>query len=176
MIELTEQLQQVEKECRADISLSGWLEAIVDHYYVDSECGWIEEFYWLYIYYNEETDTTYECVEQVPENLVAYVSADYRWCFVLNKHLEKFKRDTAGYGLHYIPVSDFGEEMFQCSNIDMLPKEFSNIVWIDDDFMYDESIPFDYDSFSLIDDKIPYLNPKHFSVGQLVMVMESNNQ
>ncbi len=62
-------------------------------------------------------------------------------------------------------------ETWQCSHIDLLPQEFSGAVWIDDDFMHDENIPFDFDSFSLIDEGEPYLNPRHFSVLQLMTVM-----
>ena len=68
----------------------------------------------------------------------------------------------------YLPVPDFGEEALQCSRIDLLPQEFSGILWIDDDFMDDENIPFDFESFSLIDDGVDYLNPKHFSVARLI--------
>ena len=39
--------------------------------------------------------------------------------------------------------------------------------------MTDETIPFDFDSFAFMDDGVPYLNPKHFSVMQLIAVMES---
>lgn len=41
---------------------------------------------------------------------------------------------------------------------------------IDDDFMKNEKIPFDFDSFALIDEGVHYLNPKHFSVSQLVRI------
>lgn len=57
-----------------------------------------------------------------------------------------------------------------CSDTSLLPKTFGNVEWIDDDFMNDENIPFDYDSFEKIDSGIPYLNPKHFSVKNLVSV------
>ena len=173
MIELTKCLQLRRKPHCANISLSGWLCAMVGNYYVNGEGGGYDEFHWLSIYYDAEVDTFTEAVEQTHHNLVAYVSSDYKWCFVLDKHARKFKKDTADYGLCYISVEDFGKEMLKCSNIDLLPQEFSNIVWIDDDFMNNETIPFDFDNFALIDDHVPYLNPKHFSVGQLIMVMNS---
>ena len=158
--------------CQVDISLSGWLEAMVGNYYVYSEGRGDGDFYWITIYYDADIDTLYEAVEAISAKIVAYVSSDYRWGFVLSKHIQKFQEDTANYGMRYIPISDFGRELLQCSHIDLLPREFSGIVWIDDDFMDDENIPFDFDSFSLIDKGVPYLNPKHFSVVQLMRVME----
>lgn len=44
----------------------------------------------------------------------------------------------------------------------------SKVVWIDDDFLSDESIQFDFKAFEIIENKIIYLNPKHFSVLQLI--------
>lgn len=70
----------------------------------------------------------------------------------------------------YIPISDFSEEVLQCSHTDQLSQEISEIAWIDD-FLNDENIPFDFDSFSRIDNGTVYLNPKHFSVSSLIKVM-----
>lgn len=171
MIELTEYFHEKSNIHHTDISLSGWLEAIIGNYYVTGEGACIENFHWLSIYYDASIDSLYESVEQNTSNLVAYVSSDYRWGFVLSKHIQKFQRDTAGYEIQYIQINDFGEEALQCSNMDLLPREFADIAWIDDDFMNDENLAFDYEKFSLIDDGILYLNPKHFSVSQLMMVM-----
>ena len=170
MIELTEYIHSQKEMRQAGISLSGWLEAMVGNYYVYGE-GLDDDFYWITIYYDANIDTRYEAVEAVSAKIVAYVSSDYRWGFVLNKHIQKFQEDTANYGIRCIPISDFEQELLQCSHISLLPQEFSGIVWIDDDFMDDENIPFDFDSFSLIDKGVPYLNPKHFSVVQLMRVM-----
>lgn len=171
MIELTECIHSQKEMCQADISLTGWLQIMVGNYYVCGE-GLDDDFYWITIYYDANIDTRYEAVEAVSAKIVAYVSSDYRWGFVLNKHIQKFQEDTANYGIRCIPISDFEQDLLQCSHIDLLPREFSGIVWIDDDFMDDENIPFDFDSFSLIDDGVPYLNPKHFSVVQLIRVTE----
>ena len=161
MLDLSEFFSQEPEPCKADISLSGWLEAFVEHYFVYGEGGGSKAFHWLTVYYDPDIDPIYEAVEAILANVVAYVSSDYRWSFVLSGHLEKFRKDTAGYGMVYLPVPDFREEALQCSRI-------SGILWIDDDFMDDENIPFDFESFSLIDDGVDYLNPKHFSVARLI--------
>ena len=168
MLDLSEFFSQEPEPCKADISLSGWLEAFVEHYFVYGEGGGSKALHWLTVYYDPDIDPIYEAVEAILANVVAYVSSDYRWSFVLSGHLEKFRKDTAGYGMVYLPVPEFGEEALQCSRIDLLPQEFSGILWIDDDFMDDENIPFDFESFSLIDDGVDYLNPKHFSVARLI--------
>lgn len=174
MLDLGESIRQPsEQSNKADISLSGWLEAFVEHYFVYGEGGGDREFHWIIIYYDADIDALYDAVETAPDNIVAYASSDYRWSFVLSRHLEKFRKDTTDYGMVYLPVPDFGEETLCCARTDLLPPEFSGIVWIDDDFMDDENIPFDFDSFALIDDGVEYLNPKHFSVKQLIRVMNS---
>ena len=172
MIELNDYLGSEKMSCHADISLSGWLEAIIGNYYLAGEGSSMEDFHWIAVYFDAAIDSSYECVEQIPANLVAYVSSDYRWSFVLNRFIEKFKKDTSDYRMRYILVTDFWKENLKCSCTELLPQEFSNIVWIDDDFMSNENIPFDFDKFSLIDNGVPYLNPKHFSVEQLISVME----
>ena len=171
MMELTEYIHSQKEKCQADISLCGWLEAMIGHYDVDGEGS--QDFHWLAVYYDAHVDTLCEKVATVPANLVAYVSSDYRWSFVLSKHVRQFQKDTERYGICHIAISDFEEELLQCSRIDLLPQAFSGIAWIDDAFMTDETIPFDFDSFAFMDDGVPYLNPKHFSVMQLIAVMES---
>lgn len=174
MFDLGEFIRQpAERSNKADISLSGWLEAFVGNYFVYGEGGGDREFHWLTVYYDPDIDPIYEAVETTVANAVAYVSSDYRWGFVLSKHLEKFRKDTAAYGMCCLPVPDFQQETLCCVRTDLLPREFSNILWVNDDFMDDETIPFDFDSFALIDDGVEYLNPKHFSVKQLIQVMNS---
>lgn len=172
MLDLSEFFSQEPEPCKADISLSGWLEAFVEYYFVWGEGGGDINFHWLTVYYDPDIDPLYEAVEAMREKIVAYVSSDYRWSFVLSRHLEKFQKDTAGYGMVYLPVPDFERELLQCSRTDLLPQAFSDILWIDDDFMDDENIPFDFDSFSLIDDGAEYLNPKHFSVTRLIRMFK----
>ena len=48
-----------------------------------------------------------------------------------------------------------------------------NITWIDDYFMNDASIEFDFEAFEIIDSGALYLNPKHFSVEQFISVLKS---
>ena len=47
---------------------------------------------------------------------------------------------------------------------------------IDDDFMNDDTIAFDYDAFDLIDSGIAYLNPCHFSVNQLITALKNYSE
>lgn len=175
MLELTEYIhtQMEKKPYRTDISLSGMLEAFIGNYYVSGE-GSDDDFHWLTIYYDPSIDAYTEAVETIPSNIVAYVSSDYRWAFVLTSHIHEFRKDTLNYGISYISVKSFSCGLLQCAHIDLLPCEFSNILWIDDDFLNDENIPFDFSSFALIDDGVHYINPKHFSVVQLITIMERN--
>ena len=41
--------------------------------------------------------------------------------------------------------------------------------WINDDFLNNEKLEFDYEKYELIDAGVKYLNPKHFSVKNFVM-------
>lgn len=175
MIELNEYIIQSEKRRsnKVNISLSGKLEGIIGNYFVFGEGTCDKDFHWLTVYYDSNIDTYTEAVELVPSNIVAYVSSDYRWGFVLSSHIQKFKENVSEYGISCIPISSFENEILQCSHTNLMPCEFSDIAWIDDDFMDNENIPFDYESFALIDEGVHYLNPKHFSVAQLIMIMES---
>ena len=38
--------------------------------------------------------------------------------------------------------------------------------------MLDANIPFDYEAFEIIDSKVDYLNPNHFSVSQLIRLLK----
>ena len=57
------------------------------------------------------------------------------------------------------------------TNTSLLPVAFSGIKWINDDFLNDETIEFDFEAFEIIDTGVTYLNPKHFSIYDLM-----NNQ
>lgn len=100
MLDLTEyiHLQKDREICKADISLSGMLEAFVGNYFVSGEGGGNQDFHWLTIFYNPDIDTYTEAVETIPSNIVAYVSSDYRWGFVLSSHIPKFSKDISNYG------------------------------------------------------------------------------
>lgn len=173
MIELTQYINSQKRLCQSDISLSGWLECMIGNYFVEGEGSGDKNFHWLTVYYDIHIDPLYGEVETVSANIVAYVSSDYRWSFVCSKHSQKFQKDTEQYDMVYIPISSFYEELLQCSHIDLLPQEFSDVVWIDDDFMNDETLTFDFDSFFKMEDGIVYLNPKHFSVSSLIHMMHS---
>lgn len=173
-MELTEYFHAPDqrKTNKADISLSGVLEAFVGNYYVSGDGAWDPAFHWLTIYYDPSIDTDFEAVETISSNIVAYVSSDYRWGFVLNRHLQKFRKDASDYDISCIPVPDFESESLQCLHPERLPDAFSDLLWIDDDFLNDETIPFDFDRFALIDTGVCYLNPKHFSAAQLICTMD----
>ena len=117
-----------------------------------------------------------ECVELVPDNIIAYVTSDYKFAFVLEKMLNKFISDTAEYSLSYLPVKDFMKEEFCIQTTEQTPGFFKRIVWINDDFLYDVKQDFDFNTFRLIDDGMKYLNPGHFTISELVSYINSAEQ
>ena len=172
MIELSAYfLPQKRTPSEATVSLSATLEVYVGNYFVSGEGG-SDSKDWITVYYDPDVDPETEAVEAVPSHIVAYVFSDYSVSFVLSGSLHKFCQDAAQYHISCIPVPDFESEILQCLHPDRMPQEFSRLLWIDDDFMNDETIPFDFDRFALIDDGVPYLNPKHFFVAQLIRIME----
>lgn len=173
MIELNDYIsfKKIGKPKEANISLSGTLEFMIGKYSVSGEGNGNFSFHWLTIYYDPDIDIDIEAFELTPEKIVAYVSSDYRWGFVLDHHFRKFMKDISDYDISCVPMPSFHHEILQCSHTDLLPTIFSNITWINDDFMKDENLPFDYDSFSIIDTGVPYLNPKHFSVVQFIQMI-----
>lgn len=64
-------------------------------------------------------------------------------------------KDMSRFGRNYLQVGFYTEHI--------LPA-----LWIDDDFLNNEKLEFDYEKFELIDTGIKYLNPKHFSVKSFV--------
>ena len=70
--------------------------------------------------------------------------------------------------MNMIPVRSFDEQEFYVENTKKLPDFMSNIRWINDDFLNDDQIEFDYEAFELIDSGIDYLNPAHFSIKKLI--------
>lgn len=125
---------------------------------------------WTYIYYQENYDTQNELLSVLafPENLVAYVSFEEHLALVLSRQFEKFQRDVKGYGLRCYPFSSLDKPVLYFETSENLPAVFQKITWIDDDFLYDEKKEFDFQAFERIDNGIPYLNPKHFSIVQVV--------
>lgn len=163
---LNEALAQRPQKRTADFSLGGKLEGILNNYFVHGEV-WPSSRHWLQVYFDEKTDSRVKAVETVPENLIAVVDSAYQWAFVLADKLEKFRADTAEYGLIYIEVDSFEKEIF-CCQPEGLSEFFRSAVWIDDDFLSDPAVPFDEKAFLRIDSGVRYLNPSHFSVMQLV--------
>ncbi|MCI7350738.1 MAG: transposase [Ruminococcus sp.] len=154
-------------------SFSGKLEAIIGKYFVSGEGVPGKSIYT--VYYNENTPVD-ECVELINENIVAYITSDYRFAFVLEEFLNKFISDTAEYALSYLPVKSFSEDEFCISPTDRLPLQFQKIIFINDDFLNDEKIEFDYELFEIIDSGAKYLNPNHFSINDLVSYLLSQDQ
>lgn len=146
------------------ISLCGKLEAYIGNYFL-SGCG-IPDNEVETLYYDASIDRD-DCVELVEKNIVAYYIADESIGFVKKQIAEKLKKETEEYGITYIAVDDFYQELL-CIDVENVPECLKNIIWIDDDFMSDENIPFDFEAFELIDSRVNYLNPKHFSVSQLI--------
>lgn len=154
-------------------SISLQLEFYVGGYYVRGEGSGRKED-WLQIYYHKDMDL--EGVDYMlhvnENNLVAVASFKYEIAFVTDLLFDKVKKDIVGSGLRCCPVPSLTEEVICCSNMKMLPDDFQNICWIDDDFLYDETKEFVFTDFEKIDEGVKYLNPSHFSEKQLVEYME----
>lgn len=148
------------------ISLCGHLEAVIGNYFL-SQAG-NPEAYWYAIYYDSSTDGYNECVEIIDKNLIGYVYCDDRVAFVLNLFLERFINDTVDYDIHYIGLDSLDEECLECRNYSDYCENILPAFWIDDDFLNNEKITFNYEKFELIDEGVKYLNPKHFSVKSFV--------
>lgn len=172
MIEIGKLLISNEQKHNFSISLWCKLEAIIGNYFLSEITYGVYRGLWNTIYFDPEVNSETECVECIPENLIGYVDRKERWVFILNKYLKKFKEDTTEYNLKYIGVPSMQEKILQCSYIGSLPNEFSQVSWIDDDFMDDEKVPFDFVKFAIIDSGKNYLNPKHFSVNQLIKITQ----
>ena len=99
---------------------------------------------------------------------LGYVYCDDRVAFVLNSFLERFINDTVDYNIHYVGVESLDEECIECRRYFDYCEHILPALWIDDDFLNNEKLEFDYEKFELIDTGIKYLNPKHFSVKSFV--------
>ena len=87
--------------------------------------------------------------------------------------LNKLKTDTKGYDIRFIPVESFDKEILSKATLETFPISTQRINWVDDDFMNDDSFEFDFEAFEIIDSGAVYLNPKHFSVEQLIAVLNN---
>ncbi len=147
------------------ISLCGKLEVMVGNYFLSGAEVPGEGVETLYY---DSTVRFYDCVPLVKKNIVAYIVEDETVAFVRADMLAKFQADTEEYGLIYIPVDSFDVEEFYIDREMGIPHLLESVVWIDDDFMSDENIEFDFEAFDIIDSGEKYLNPKHFSVKKLI--------
>lgn len=150
------------------ISLCGKLEAYIGNYFLSGASVPDNEIETLY--YDSSIDR-YDSVELIERNIVAYYIADESIGFVKKEIAEKLKKETEEYGVTYIVVDNFYQELL-CVSTANIPEYLKDIIWIDDDFMSDENITFDFEAFELIDSKVNYLNPKHFSVLQLINALK----
>ncbi|UTY39009.1 transposase [Allocoprobacillus halotolerans] len=148
------------------LSLCGYLEAIVGKYFLSQSGN--PDSYWYAVYYGASINSHDDCVEIIDHNLIGYVYYDNRVAFILNDYLETFMKDTLDYDIHYISLDSLDKECLECQNDEQYRQYILPALWIDDDFLYNERIPFDYEKFELIDEGVQYLNPKHFSVKNFV--------
>lgn len=151
------------------ISLCGKLEAMVGNYFLSGAGVPGESVETLYF---DSTVGFYECVPLIKKNIVAYIVENETVAFIRSDMLTKFQADTERYGLIYIPVDSFDAEEFYIDRKMGIPHLLESVVWIDDDFMSDENIEFDFEAFDIIDSGEKYLNPKRFSIKNLIGVLK----
>jgi len=157
-------------------SLTGTLEMIVGGYCVEGElrASWHVNN-WIRVYCDEAMHAIDEDNLKkfaIPENLVAYVSLHNQKAFILASMYEKLQKDLQGYGLQCFRCQTLDEENYYCSEPKSLPKEFQKITWLNDDFLYDENLDFDFQAFAKIDEGTLYLNPNHVSIKQIIEYVE----
>ena len=146
-------------------SLCGKLEAIIGNYLLlggGVSGNGIETLYY------DSSIGFYDAVPTKKENIVAYIVENETVAFVLEDMLPKLKKDTEEYGLVFIPVKSFDTEEFYIDRKMEMPSFLKGVTWIDDDFMSDENIEFDFNAFEIIDSGTKYINPNHFSIAALV--------
>lgn len=173
-----------EKETEHRISLCGKLEAVIGNYFLAGAGSPDEDVYTLYYDPDirlgnagplvSERAFSYllgDAVRLVPENIVAYILKNEMVAFVLEDMAAKVKEDTAEYGLVCVPVASFEADAFYVDTDAEIPGLLKRIVWADDDFLNDASIAFDDEAFEVIDSGVKYVNPKHFSVLDLIRAL-----
>ena len=140
------------------LSLEGHLEVYCGRYFVRGDPDGFE-----YIYWPVDENNLHRALSN-KDLIVAVVSEKAGFAFVRDEMYDKFREDTKDYRFQYIRLDSLTEENLACAHPEQLPQEYQKIVWINDDFMDDDSIDFDYEAFELIDSGIDYLNPAHFSM------------
>jgi len=158
-------IDKQKKHIKHRISLCGKLEAIIGNYFL-SKVGIPEND--IQILYYDSSIGFYDAVPLVKENIVAYILDNEDIVFVREDMFQKLKNDTEEYELVFVPVHSFEEDELYV-DVDMeMPPLLKDIIWIDDDFMNNENIEFDFGAFDIIDSGKKYINPRHFSVVDLV--------
>ena len=122
------------------------------------------------IYYSADYDAEHGDIDRltVPEHIIAYVFWEKGTVLVKADCFSQFCRDAAGFGFTFYAVPSFDKEELCCEPECGLPYPFSEITWIDDDFMDGDGSDFDFEAFRKIDAGTEYLNPKHFSVSAVI--------
>lgn len=165
MLRLSEILRDAytDPDCSYCHSLTALLESPADSYFVAYE----STFPWSAIYYRKGFDWETDSIRALlqPEHLAAYVFHAQRLALVTAAQAAQFRADTCGCGLTYLVFPSFAEKIC-CDVTDRYP--FSEITWIDDDFLEDENAEFDFDAFYRIDKGEKYLNPKYVSVQEIM--------
>lgn len=156
------------KEVKQWISLCGKLEAMVGNYFL-SGAGIPDNE--IQILYYDSTVGFYDEIHLMKENIVAYIFENENVAFVREDMLTKFKDDTEEYDLVSIPVGSFETDEFYIDREMDMPHLLKKIVWVDDDFLNDENMEFDFQAFEIIDCGEKYVNPRHFSVLDLVYAL-----
>ena len=157
------------KNLQPEFSLCGKLEAIIGNYYLSGSS--YPESDIQVLYYDSTVDWYYDAISTKQENIVAYILVKENIAFAREDMLEKLKKDTEEYGLKFIPYNSFETDEFYIDREMEVPDLLKNLIWIDDDFMNDENIEFDFESFYIIDSGKKYINPKHFSIADLLDVI-----
>lgn len=156
------------KDIKHRISLCGKLEAIIGNYFL-SGAGIPDND--IQVLYYDSTVGFYDTVPLEKENIVAYIFEEENLAFVRDDMYTKIKKDTEEYELEIIPVHSFETDEFYIDLEMEIPFFLKNVVWVDDDFMNDENIKFDFEAFHIIDSGEKYINPMHFSIAKLVAVL-----
>lgn len=172
MIDISNIEKRVDCRKQLNISLCGKLEAFVGNYFLSNVFPESR----VEILYYDATVGLYDAVEMIEKNIVACFVDEESVGFVKSDFYEKLQRETDEYGITYICVDDFSDEQL-CVNLSHeLPVFLQDILWVNDDFLSDDSAPFDYDAFEIIDSKADYLNPAHFSVLQLIRELNKSGR
>lgn len=153
------------KNIRHRISLCGKLEAIIGNYFLYS-AGIPDNN--IQVLYYDSTVGFYDAIPLEKNNIVAYILDNENVVFVHKDMYIKLKEDTKEYELVFISVNSFETDEFYIDLEMEIPPLLKNIIWINDDFMNDENIEFDFEAFDIIDSGEKYINPKHFSVADLI--------